>query len=123
MSKYGTGVLTLIASIALGYATSQANYFAPANSIKQVMRKAHKQGLLKDVLNGNASDADRRELLSLYRDLADNTPPKGEARNWRDRTSAIINAARAVAEGDPRGPRALQSAVNCASCHREHKGK
>ncbi len=123
MSKYGTGVLTLIISFALGYAASHANYFAPRHSIKQVMRKAHKQGLLKDVLNGDANNEDRRELLSLYLDLAANTPPKGKPRSWRDKTTAIVNAARAVAEGDPRGTRALKNAVNCGSCHREHKGK
>jgi hypothetical protein len=121
MSKYGTGVLTLIVSFALGYAASHASYFAPRHTIKQVMRKAHKQGLLKNVLSGNASDEDRRELLSLYLDLAANTPPKGGADSWRDKTTPIINAARAVAAGDPRGPRALKNAVNCGACHREHK--
>ena len=121
MSRYGTGVLTLILSVALGYATSEASHFAQRNSIKQVMRKAHKQGLLKDVLSGNASAEDRRELLGLYLDLQANTPPRGDARSWRDKTQSIINAARAVAAGDPNGPRDLKGAVNCGACHRAHK--
>lgn len=121
MAKFRFGLLALAALLALSYTATEAHYFLQANTIKQVMRKAHKQGLLKQVLMGQASDADRRELLGLYQDLARNAPPRGEARSWRARTSSIVAAATAVAQGDPRGLPALKSAVNCASCHRAHK--
>ncbi|MCG8586498.1 MAG: hypothetical protein MI757_17450 [Pirellulales bacterium] len=121
MAKLRIGLVTLAAVFVLSYAVSQASYFVQGNTIKQVMRKAHKQGLLKQVLSGRSSDAERRELLNLYRDLARNTPPRGEPRSWRARTSSIVNAASAVAENDPRGIATLKNAVNCASCHRAHK--
>jgi mono/diheme cytochrome c family protein len=92
----------------------------PKYTIKEVMKKAHKDGLLKKVASGKADEDDRKDLLELYTALAMNTPPKGDAGDWKTRTATIVNAAK-KAVADPKAARALVKATNCAGCHKLHK--
>lgn len=89
----------------------------PKYTIKQVMKEAHKDGLLKKVLGGDASDAEKEKLCELYVALAANKCPKGDAADWKEKTETIVKACKA---GDNA---ALKTATNCGACHKEHKGK
>ena len=90
--------------------------------IKEVMQKAHKAGLLKDlVVNGTASDEQKAELLKLYKALAANKPPKGEAESWKTKTKALVDAAQAAVDGKENAPMLLRRASNCKACHDAHK--
>ena len=84
-------------------------------SIKVVMAKAMKGGLCGKVASGKASDEEKKELIALFTDLAKNTPPKGEEKAWKERTSALLAAAKAD------DAKALKKAANCKECHSEHK--
>lgn len=87
-------------------------------TIKQVMKKAHSKGGLRDkVIAGDASAEEKKELVSLYEALGRNTPPKGDEAAWKDKTKALVEAAKA------NDVAALKKASNCAACHSEHKGK
>jgi hypothetical protein len=92
-------------------------------TIKQVMKKAHqpaKKGevsLLKKVLEGDASKDEKADLVKLYEALAKCTPPMGEKDDWKDKTKALI----AAAKGD--NVDALKTASNCMACHDAHKKK
>jgi len=92
-------------------------------TIKEVMKKAHvppakgEPSLLAKVTSGKASSEERKELVSLYQALAKNDPPKGEQDSWKEKTEALVKAAKAN-DAD-----ALKKASNCAACHKEHKGK
>ena len=88
-----------------------------AVSIKVVMKKAMAGGLCKKVASGKASDDEKKELISLFTDLAANTPPKGDADSWKAKTKALLDAAKAD-DGA-----ALGKAADCKACHSEHKGK
>jgi len=92
-------------------------------TIKQVMKEAHKDGLLKKVLSGKASEDDKKKLAELYAALASNTPPKGDEADWKERCAALSAAAKQVAAGDKKGIIALKKATTCATCHKAHKGK
>ena len=90
--------------------------------IKEIMGKAHKDGLLKKVSSGKASDDEKKELLALYEDLAKNKPPMGDEADWKTRTEAMVKAAKAVVDtGDKKSETALGKTVNCAACHKLHK--
>ena len=89
-------------------------------SIKEVMKKAMKGGkdsLCTKVATGKATDEEKKELVALFTDLAANKPPKGDPDSWKDKTKALLDAAKAD-DG-----KALQKAANCMTCHKEHKGK
>jgi hypothetical protein len=84
-------------------------------SIKIVMKKAMKSGLYGKVAGGKASDDEKKQLVDLFTDLAANKAPKGNADNWKKRTTEMLEAAKS---GDTN---ALKKAVDCKACHDEHK--
>ncbi len=94
---------------------------APKHTIKDVMTNAHKEGLLKKVLSGDASQQEKLILLDHYVSLAENTPPKGEKASWSDKTNAIVVAAAKVAVGRDGSLDVLKVTTNCAACHKVHK--
>ena len=95
----------------------------PKYSIKAVMEKAHKGGLLKKVLEGQANHEDKMALLDHYVSLSESKPPKGAAESWKEKTDAVIVAAAKVATDRDDGTELLKNVTNCAACHKEHKGK
>lgn len=90
-------------------------------TIPQVMQKAMKGGLCTKVATGKASDAEKKELVALFEGLAANTPPKGDAGSWKEKTGALVSAAKAALAGDKDAGAALKKAANCAGCHGAHK--
>jgi len=96
----------------------------PKYSIKYVMQKAHKGGLMKKVADGKATPEEKKELVAFYEALAAAKPPKGDEAEWKVKTTAILAAARAAAEGDAAAAEKLNAtAGKCADCHKAHKGK
>jgi hypothetical protein len=81
------------------------------------MQKAMKGGLCAKVASGKASEAEQKQLVSLFEGLAKTDPPKGDAEAWKAKTKALLDAAKA------NDGAALKKAANCAACHKEHKGK
>ena len=92
------------------------------HTIPEVMAKAMKGGLCKKCANGEGSDEEKKQLVELFTALAANEPPKGEAKSWKAKTSALVSAAKAVAKGDEGAGKKLLGAANCAACHKAHKG-
>jgi hypothetical protein len=95
----------------------------PKYKIKQVMKEAHKEGLLKKVASGKAEKEDKEKLLELYTALSLNKPPKGELEDWKDRTSKMVSLAKEVVEGKEGSEKTLAKTVNCGACHSLHKPK
>lgn len=96
--------------------TSQGGGKDEKVTIKLVMQKAMKGGLCAKVASGKASDDEKKELVRLFEGLAKTDPPKGEAAAWKDKTKALLEAAK------NNDGAALKKAANCAACHKEHKG-
>src|SRR5262245_21228192 len=72
----------------------------PKFTIKEVMEKAHKDGLLKKVVGGKADADEKKELAELYASLAKNKPPKGDPKAFKKMADTIAAAAKKVAEDD-----------------------
>lgn len=113
MKKLPTFTLIL----ACGFLSASAA-LADDLTISDIMKKAHKEGLLKRVQPGDASAEDRQQLLEFYQALAKLKPPKGDQSGWDERTAAMIGAAQAAVDGDVSK---LKSAVNCRDCHNYHR--
>ncbi len=94
----------------------------PQHTIKEVMKQAHKGGLLKKVLAGKGRHKDAMELIDFYASLADNQPPEGDAGSWKAKTDALIIAAARVSVKRKDGIAKLKAATNCKACHKVHKG-
>jgi hypothetical protein len=90
-------------------------------SIKDVMENAHKAGLLKKVLDGQASQEEKLTLLDHYVSLTESQPALGSPEGWREKSNAVVVAAAKVAVGRDDGTELLKAATNCAACHKEHK--
>ena len=94
----------------------------PKHTIKEVMKTAHKGGLMKKVAKGEASADEKKQLVELYESLAANKPPKGDDASWKEKTAALIAAAKDCAAGKDGAGEALTRAANCMACHSVHKG-
>ena len=87
-------------------------------TIKQVMQKCMaKGGLCGKVAGGEANAEEKKQLVEYFTALSKLTPPKGEEASWKEKTSALLDAAK---KDDGA---ALKKAANCQACHSEHKGK
>ncbi len=91
-------------------------------SIADVMDEAHKGGLMKKVASGKASADDKKHLVELYTALSQNDPPKGDAKDWKERTGKLVEASKKAADGDEKAAKSLPGLANCAACHKLHKG-
>jgi cytochrome c553 len=129
MRKVVTGVAAVLAlALATGprmLGADDDDEKKPKYTIKEVMNKAHKGGILKKVLSGKAEEDDVKELVIGYTALSLNKPPRGDAKAWKKRTEALVKAAKAVEKNDTdkKALAALKKASNCAACHNVHKGE
>ena len=95
----------------------------PKFTTKQVMKGAHAKGKLKDkVVAGTASAEEKKQLVEMYTALAANKPPKGEEASWKEKTAALLAAAKDAEAGKDGAGAALGKAANCMACHSAHKG-
>jgi hypothetical protein len=117
------GTVGLAAGLGMFQAADDAK---PKHSIEEIMEKAHKKreggpSLFKTVVDNKASDAEKKELLGYYEDLAKNKPEKGELADWQKRTKALVSAAKHVVDGKDGSRMELAKAANCKACHELHK--
>ena len=95
-------------------------------SIAEIMKEAHKtpSRLLKKVTDkkNEASDADKQRLLDLYTSMAAQSPPQGDATEWKERTDLLVAAAGGIVQGEEDAKTQLKKATNCLKCHKAHKG-
>jgi hypothetical protein len=122
------GAIALL-SLAFLFGSNQAGEKGePKYTIKQVMAKGFnaKKGevaLCGKVASGKASDEEKKSFLELVTALSKSTPPKGEADAWKEKTTALVNAATGAVKGDADAAKSVAKLANCAACHSEHKGK
>jgi hypothetical protein len=119
--------------IGLALQSSAEENDKPKYTIKEVMQKAHKGGLLEKVVKGEASADEKKELVELYVALGKNTSPRGEdkeldertaamlRKDWDEITAAMIKAAKDVVAGKEGAARELKKAVRCKNCHEAAK--
>ena len=84
-------------------------------TIKDVMAKAMKGGLCAKVASGKASDDEKKALVACFTAFSKIPCPKGDEKDWKERTGALLAAAKAD-DG-----KALKKAMDCKGCHSTHK--
>lgn len=124
MNRLPTALLALAASVACLFGVAWAaeeEAPKPPYTIKEVMQQAHKDGLLKKVLSGDASAEEKRHLLDLYISMAESKPPIGDATSWHKLAGGTVMAAAKVVVGRKDSLASLKKATACAACHKLHK--
>lgn len=121
MARYSLAVLALVSLFAASSVAFQPEAARTKKSIKEVMEIGHKDGLLKKVLDKEASKEEKDQLLDLYIDLLETEPPMGEQSSWIMLAGRSVVAASKVAVGREGAEEELKEATNCAACHRVHK--
>lgn len=114
-------LLGLAATYSVFAADGDGEEKKPKHTIKQVMKVGHKDGLLKKVLGGEASDDEQKQLLDLYVSLVENEPEKGDTESWIRLAGGSVLAAAKVVTGREGAVAELKTATNCKACHSAHK--
>ncbi len=92
-----------------------------AKSVKEVMKIAHKDGLLKKIQGGSASDEEKKQLLDLYVDMLEGEPKKGDKAEYLAKTNALVVSAVKVVLGKEGALDELKKTSDCMACHSKHK--
>ena len=117
------GAAALLAAAFMGVTVFGAADDKPKYDIETIMEKAHDKdnGLYKKVVDGKADADEKKQLVDYYTELGKNKPPKGDAKSWKDKTTALVSAAKEVVDGKEAGVADLKKASNCMACHKAHK--
>lgn len=94
-----------------------------AGSVHDVMEAANegKPSLYERVSGGKGTPEEAKKLSDLYQALPGLKPPKGDAKSWKEKASALAAAAKEVADKKPGAVEKLKAAANCKACHSLHK--
>jgi len=126
MRKSYCAATVLLAAVGFVFSAARADDAEdkpPKHTIKEVMKKAHKDGLMKKLAIGEGTKEEAQELLELYEALGQNKPPKGEPGSWQEKTGELVAAAQEVVNGKDGAGNRLRKAADCMGCHKMHKGK
>jgi len=105
------GAMAFMALIMLMSGTAEAQKDVKEMSVKEIMVKAHgKDALRNKVMNGKASNDEKKQLIDLYTALAAVKAPRGDENDWKERTKKVVEL---VKTGDP----ADLKKVDCKGCH------
>ena len=113
------------ALLSLGLLLGAAAQDSP-KTVKEVMAVGHKgkDSLLTKVLGGKSTDDENKKLVAYYEVLAAIAkPPQGDEKSWKDKTTALLGAAKEVAEKKAGAVDKLKAASDCKACHSLHKPK
>ncbi|WDI40727.1 hypothetical protein [Bremerella sp. P1] len=108
--------VALLSGVALADKGKDSKY-----STEDIMKKGFKGGLVAKVAKGEASEEDQKVVLEMLESLAKNPPHKGSEESWKEKTTALLAAAKGTVEGKEGADAKLKKAMNCKACHNEHK--
>ena len=92
-------------------------------TIEEIMKVAHKGGLLKKVATQKATAKEKEQLYEFYKTMGKLKQPAGEDKSWKALTDKLTAAAKAVVDNDKDAMVKLRAASNCSACHKIHKPK
>lgn len=114
----------IVADVATGPAASEAE--APKQmTIADIMRAIHEGKSSKAVLapQGKLSDDDLNQMLELYDLMAGMTPPQGNKAHFQSLTKTLAAATKGLLARTPGADEEFKQAVDCRSCHTQHRAK
>ena len=94
--------------------------------IADAMQYAHKapkgeKKVCEKIIAGTATDDEIKKALDLYKGMENVEPPKGDPADFKSRVEKLVAATQEVVDKKPDAAAHYKEAVNCKSCHTEHK--
>ena len=97
------------------------------SDITEVMKKGFKgskkppvPSIVKKALDGTATKDELAKLLEYSKTLQKAKPPKGEQKDWDERTGGLVKATEEIIKGEKAGAENLKAASDCKACHKLH---
>ena len=120
---------TILALLTCNLDKAQDQTPASEMSISDIMKEAHKgpkpgePSLVKRVAknDGSATAGDQQRLLDMYKSMAAQEPPVGDAAEWKEKNDLLIGAVEGIIAGEEGASGKLRKASNCMKCHKAHK--
>jgi hypothetical protein len=118
LSFFAGAAVFAAATATLSGAADKAKY-----SVSDVMKAVHKgdDNIGKRVGRGMASQEDIAKMVEHYESLPLNEPPRGDKKEWAERTKKLVMAGKAVKSGAPGALDQYKEAANCKACHDAHR--
>jgi cytochrome c556 len=116
-------LLLVTAIITAGPVGLRAEDGTPKYTVEEIMKAVFKgeDSAGKKVTKGKGTQADYDKLVEYLSSLPLNDPPQGDADGWKQKTTAVLNAAVALKEGKAGALAQFNTAVNCQACHRIYR--
>lgn len=121
-------ILTLCTAAAAALISlSASNVLADDHEvIEEAMKKFHKapkgtDPVCKKISNGEGTDEELAAILESYVAMCKAKPPKGDVAAWQDKCKDLIAAIKGVQAKEAGALEKYKEAVNCKTCHNEHK--
>jgi hypothetical protein len=113
--------LAALGAVAAGFQSKPAK--EPPKSIKEIMKRTHdgRDNLCSEVRNGFAKPEDAKKLLVEYKTMESLKPPRGDEKDWKKRTGAVIAALQDLIDKKEGALGRVHAATDCASCHNAHR--
>ncbi len=121
------GLLAMALAVGLfGFVAFSASAYTlkdPKYTIKQVMKavEAGKGSVANKVASGKATAEEKDKMVEYAQALAENPCPKGDAESWKEKTKALVEAAKKVQKGEKGAVAEFKKANDCNTCHKPHK--
>ncbi|MGC9941455.1 MAG: hypothetical protein ABSE48_06440 [Verrucomicrobiota bacterium] len=117
LHKHITASVFVLALVS-GLSTS-ARADDPKYTVEQVMKAVFKgeDSVHKRIINGKASKDDLAKLVAYVSVLPQNDPPQGDPAGWQKKTTALLDAAKALQAGEGQALAQYTKAANCQACH------
>ena len=95
----------------------------PKYTVEEIMKAVFKgeDSTHKKVAQGKAVPADYDKLVEYLSALPLNDPPQGDAVVWKQKSTALLDAALNLKQGKPGALSQYNKVVNCQACHRVYR--
>jgi len=120
MKRFAVVMMGLVA-VALVSGVAMADKGKDSKYSTEEIMKAVKGGLVTKVIKGEATEEEKKLTIAMLESLGKNHPHKGSEGSWKEKTDALLAAAKGTVEGKPGADAKLKKAINCKACHDEHK--
>lgn len=124
MKMKGRFLSALVTVLLIGAVTLvQAEDKAPKYTVQEIMKALYKgeNSTHKKIAKGNGAPADYDKLVEYLSALPLNDPPQGDAAGWKQKTTALLDAAAALKAGKPDALAQYTKVANCQACHRIYR--
>jgi hypothetical protein len=119
------GLLALLVSGGSGAFRADDDRGERGEGIERIMKRAFRgdDSLVKKGVTGKASKAEQQRLLEMMVELSRERPPHGTMDSWKEKTDALVDAAKDLVNNVDGAPDRLSAASACKACHRVHAGR